>query len=279
MDTQKVQIVHADTPQAVTVDVQSTKVQIYVEARAVSTVVLWPKDISELSIEVFIGEEADCTVIFVLQSVSTSTCNVSQWSHVEAGGKVHWQNVTIGGAAVTQALISEIAGHDAESSVDWVFYARGKEHLTLSARNVFLWKNGGGEIVMKGVAEERAHVQAKGLIEIGSHGGGTNTYLTQEVLMLDPTAKVDAVPGLEIKTNDVKASHSASVARVTPEDLFYFASRGIEEMEARGMFIEGFLGDLLEKIHDVALRLRVHDAVTAAYRRYRGTLPTIPSLS
>jgi Fe-S cluster assembly protein SufB/Fe-S cluster assembly protein SufD len=72
--------------------------------------------------------------------------------------------------------------------------------------------------------------------------------------MLDPTAKVDAIPGLEIKTNDVKASHSATVSRVTSEDLFYFAARGIEETIARQMYIEGFLVEVVDKIEDSALQ-------------------------
>ena len=67
------------------------------------------------------------------------------------------------------------------------------------------------------------------MIEIGPEGTGTDACLTQEVLMLDPTAKVDAIPALEIRTNDVKASHSASVSRVTEEDLFYFGSRGLDQ--------------------------------------------------
>jgi Fe-S cluster assembly scaffold protein SufB len=107
---------------------------------------------------------------------------------------------------------------------------------------------------MKGVAEHTAHVFCDGMIEIGLQGGGTDTYLTENVLMLDGTAKVDAIPGLEIKTNDVKASHSATVSKVTPEDLFYFATRGIDETEARQMYIQGFLGDLTAKITDTAVQ-------------------------
>jgi Fe-S cluster assembly scaffold protein SufB len=95
------------------------------------------------------------------------------------------------------------------------------------------------------VAEGKAYVRCDGLLEIGPGGGGTDAYLTEDVLMLDPTAKIDAVPGLEIKTNDVKASHSATVSRVTPEDLFYFAARGISQAEARRMYVEGFLNSVL----------------------------------
>ena len=145
----------------------------------------------------------------------------------------------------------------AVSDVDWIFYAKGDDKHTLSARNVFEAQEGGGEITMKGVAEGKAHVRCDGLIDIGLQGGGTDTYLTEDVLMLDDTAKVDAVPGLEIKTNDVKASHSATVSKVTPEDLFYFASRGIDQTEARHMYVQGFLGDLTEKIVDVEIREEV----------------------
>ena len=55
------------------------------------------------------------------------------------------------------------------------------------------------------------------------------------------------MPGLEIHTNDVRASHSASVARITPEDLFYVQSRGLEMEEARKLFVVGFFGAVAEK--------------------------------
>ena len=83
--------------------------------------------------------------------------------------------------------------------------------------------------------------------------------------MLDDTAKVDAIPGLEIKTNDVKASHSATISKVTPEDLFYFASRGIAEKEARRMYVQGFLGDLTKRIEHTALRESVLEKIIARY--------------
>jgi Fe-S cluster assembly scaffold protein SufB len=105
------------------------------------------------------------------------------------------------------------------------------------------------------------------MIEISPGGGGTDTYLTEDVLMLDRTAKVDAIPGLEIKTNDVKASHSATVTRVTPEDLFYFSARGIPEHEARAMYIQGFLSDLAQKIGDERSRLLVLREVERKYER------------
>ena len=198
--------------------------------------------------EVSIGAEAVCTVLTVNAAKSDAVVSIKQSGSIGEGGSLKWQNVTLGGADVSHDVVSKAVGNDSESAIDWMFYAKGDERQVLTARNIFEGLRGGGEVLMRGVAEGKAHATAKGMIEIGEKGNGTNTYLTQQVLMLDLSAKVDAVPGLEIKTNDVKASHSATVARVTPEDLFYFAARGISTHEARAMFVQGFLGEITARI-------------------------------
>jgi Fe-S cluster assembly scaffold protein SufB len=167
---------------------------------------------------------------------------------------------------VEHALISHVQGENSESGIDWMFYAKGSEKQLLNVRNIFDGREGRGEILMRGIAEDHAHSICKGMIEIGLTGGGTNTYLTQEVLMLDATSKVDAIPALEIKTNDVKVSHSATVARVTEEDLFYFGARGIDPHEARRMFVLGFLGDITERIPDEKMREEVISAIEEKYQ-------------
>jgi Fe-S cluster assembly scaffold protein SufB len=192
-----------------------------------------------------------------------------QRSAIGANASVTWRNATIGGKSVEHDLRSHVIGEHGVSQIDWLFYARGDERQTLGVRNIFDGNTGGGKISMKGVAEERAHTACRAMIDIGLGGGGTDTYLTQEVLMLDKTSKVDAVPGLEIKTNDVKASHSATVSRVTEEDLFYFASRGIDQAEARRMFILGFIGDLAERVGDASAREHILAQVEEKYSRSR----------
>ncbi len=206
------------------------------------------------AVEIVAGDGAQVAFTSLQATDSRAELWLQQRARLGRGARCMVRNATLGGAKVTQAYRSQLAGDDATSSLEWMFYAKGSERYTLSARNVFDARNGGGEITMKGIAEQTAHVRCDGLIDIGLHGGGTDTYLTQEVLMLDSSAKVDAVPGLEIKTNDVKASHSATVARITEEDLFYFGARGIPRQEARHMFIRGFLEDIAEGVGDEGAR-------------------------
>jgi Fe-S cluster assembly protein SufD len=216
-----------------------------------------------LQIEVGEGGELE----YVLFQDAPAAAQVRLWQQAKLGkdAVIRWVVASVGGADIRHAVRSELQGEGAVSDVSVLCYARGTEKAAITVRNVFLAGHGGGEITMRAVGEDKAHLRLDGLIEIGLRGGGTDTYLTQEVLMLDPTARVDAVPGLEIKTNDVKASHSATVTRVTPEDLFYFGSRGIQEREARKMFVEGFLADLTQRILDEALRERVTEAISRKY--------------
>lgn len=200
------------------------------------------------------------TLITIQNSLSPKS-TILQRGKIGEGGALTWFNLTLGADPVAWDLRSDVRGDNGISEVNWLFLAQGKERYNLTMRNVFHGKNGRGEITVKGVVEDHAHVTAKGMIEIGKEGGGTETYLREAVLMLDATARVDAVPALEIKTNDVRASHSASVTKLNDEDLFYMGSRGISRDEARRMVIEGFLGSLLGKIEDEGIRKKMRKAI------------------
>ncbi len=211
-------------------------------------------------VEVTVGEGATCEVLTVQEGADGT---VRAGGRIAAGGSLRWRPVTIGGT-VRHDIRSTCMGDGARSEASWIVVACGGEYPRAVIRNEFAARNGGGEVAMRAVALSKGHALLDGRIEIGLGGGGTQTYLTQEALMLDSSAKIDAVPGLEIKTNDVKASHSATVSRVHPEDLFYVGSRGIAPDAAKRLLIEGFLGKLLEDIDDESLREGILARIIAA---------------
>lgn len=207
-------------------------------------------------------------------------------SRTAAGGAIYWHIVTLGGPPTPDPspgqpslrlrptsgrgehryeLISELIGKGATSSVDWISYVRGKECQSISVRNVFNAPDGGGEITMKSVAEGKSSATLHGMIEITEKGRGTVTHLTEDALILDPTAKINAVPALEIRTNDVKASHSAAISKVSPEQLFYLQSRGIPKQQARRIFVDGFLAELIGKIPDEGIREKILHEIRRHY--------------
>ena len=53
---------------------------------------------------------------------------------------------------------------------------------------------------------------------------------------------------LEIDNNDVRCTHGATVGPVDPNHLFYLRSRGIPERTAMRMLVQGFFGQVLDRI-------------------------------
>ncbi|MBU2213148.1 SufD family Fe-S cluster assembly protein [Patescibacteria group bacterium] len=215
---------------------ENRHIVLHAEEQSCSDFVMHIND-ANLNLAVVIENGAELTVHLLVQGGV-----IRQSGRVGENAKLHWKNETLG-SNVKQELVSEVEGTGSESSVHWIFRACKNDQLELSAKNIFKAANGRGEMIVKGVAEDHAKVSCNGMIEVGEGGVGSDVFLKEDILMLDKTAKVDALPGLEIKTNDVKASHTASVRHVSPEEIFYFASRGVDKQKAREMYREGFLGN------------------------------------
>ena len=97
---------------------------------------------------------------------------------------------------------------------------------------------------VKGVVRGGARVKIKGLVKIDEGAKQSDSFLSMKLLLLDDKSMATAEPELEIKNNEVKASHSASVGRIDEEQLFYLETRGISRTEAENLIIKGFLGNV-----------------------------------
>lgn len=105
-----------------------------------------------------------------------------------------------------------------------------------------------GRVIQKSILKDKSKSLFKGMIRIMENASKSNSYLSGRSILLDKDAKSDAIPGLEIFTNDVKATHSASVAQIDEEQIFYLGTRCLSKSEAERTIVEGFLEPLSRKM-------------------------------
>lgn len=98
-----------------------------------------------------------------------------------------------------------------------------------------------GETEIRAVVEDGGNLKLKGTILIQKDAVGAEAFLRFKVLLLGGNAKAEVDPELEILTNDVHASHAASVGQVDEEQLFYLMSRGFDRQKAVELIVEAFL--------------------------------------
>jgi len=82
----------------------------------------------------------------------------------------------------------------------------------------------------------------------------TDAKQTSRNLIIGNRAVIDTKPELEIYADDVKCAHGASVGDLDETALFYLRARGIPDVEARRMLIEGFVREAVETIEQPAIR-------------------------
>jgi Fe-S cluster assembly protein SufD len=107
--------------------------------------------------------------------------------------------------------------------------------------------------------ESVAVFDGKALIEHDAQG--SEAIQGAHTLLLSDTAQIHAKPHLEIYTDDLQASHGATVGQLDEEAMAYLQSRGIPEERAKRMMIDAFAADTLESIEDDGLRKHIETLI------------------
>jgi Fe-S cluster assembly protein SufB/Fe-S cluster assembly protein SufD len=97
------------------------------------------------------------------------------------------------------------------------------------------------KIIEKSILKDHSKSLFKGMIRISKNANKSRSFLSGRSILLSKDAKSDSIPSLEILTNDVKATHSASVSQIDDELIFYLQSRCLNKRDAERIIIEGFL--------------------------------------
>ncbi|TSC84689.1 MAG: Fe-S cluster assembly protein SufD [Parcubacteria group bacterium Gr01-1014_13] len=109
---------------------------------------------------------------------------------------------------------------------------------------------------------DKSTCSIEGAWSIEKEGHGADTYFAHHTLLLSANASAKTAPFLEIKTDDVKAGHAASVGKVDADALFYLLSRGLSEQQARALLVQGFFETELGAIDDEEIKNKIREAVT-----------------
>ena len=100
----------------------------------------------------------------------------------------------------------------------------------------------------KGILTGRSRAVFNGKVLVAKDAQHTDAKQQNKNLLLSANAEIDTKPQLEIFADDVLCSHGATVGQLDEDALFYFATRGIDRLEASGFLIHAFAEDNLRLI-------------------------------
>lgn len=135
----------------------------------------------------------------------------------------------------------ELTAAGAEAVVFGTFETHDRDNTEVKVIIHHKAPNTTANTTLKGVADDASRISFTGRIIIDHACANSNSFLTERILLLSDEAKAEAVPDLEILTDDVKCSHAASISRIPDSQLFYLMSRGLPRKKAEELIVEGFL--------------------------------------
>lgn len=207
-------------------------------------------------VEILVGDNASLTVAFVgLQgdaavSHSENSIKLGENAHLRHGV------INLGGKATRTTTSVQYAGPHAEVELLGLFFAGPGQHvenrLLVDHEQPYCTSDVNYKGALLGDTKSRdgiAHGVWVGDVFISPTAVGTNTYESNNNLMLSKATRMDSIPNLEITTGIIEgAGHASTTGRFDDEQLFYLQSRGIDELTARQLVVRGFFHDIVHQL-------------------------------
>lgn len=169
--------------------------------------------------------------------------------------------LTLGGRFSRVVTESIIRGLGCFSEMLGLYFADGDQHIDHRTLQNHVAGGSTSDLLYKGALKDYSRAVYSGLIRVEENAAQTDAYQVNRNLVLSDHAKAHSKPELEIKNNELRCTHGASVGQIDEEELFYLQSRGLTRESAERLIVYGFFQEVIERVRLEEIRNVLHDAV------------------
>ncbi len=155
------------------------------------------------------------------------------------------------------AVEISIKSPNAKVYIYGVYIGKKNDNFTLNTIQHHKVGESVSDLLIKGIFFDESKFHYEGLIRIDKKAQKSNAYQKNQNLVMSKEVFVDSRPYLEILANDVRCTHGSTTGQLDKEQLYFAKTRGLSEKEAQKMLLEGFIGDIFNKMEEVGLEKSV----------------------
>ena len=161
---------------------------------------------------------------------------------------MQWVDGNLGSKLTMKYPSVYLRGEGAHGEILSIAFASRGQHQDAGGKIVHAAPNTSSLITSKSISKDGGRGTYRGLIKVTKGARGSKSKVVCDALILDKDSRSDTYPVMEIDEADVSIAHEASVSRLEEEQLFYLMSRGLSEVEASTMIVNGFLDPLVKEL-------------------------------
>jgi len=153
---------------------------------------------------------------------------------------VEWVDGNLGSKVTMKYPGIYLMGEGAKGEVISVAFASEGQHQDAGAKIIHAAPNTTSTITSKSISKGGGRTSYRGLLKVHKGAENVKSFVRCDALMLDEVSRSDTYPSIEIDEDQVSIEHEASVSKISDEQLFYLMSRGLNEVDAKTMIVNGF---------------------------------------
>jgi Fe-S cluster assembly protein SufB len=127
-------------------------------------------------------------------------------------------------------------------------FAGAGQHQDAGGKIVHAAPNTTSNIVSKSISKGGGRTSYRGLLKVYEGCDDVSASVRCDALMIDKDSRSDTYPTMEVDAKRVTIGHEAKVGRLGDDELFYLMSRGITEVEAAKMIVNGFVEPIVKEL-------------------------------
>lgn len=212
-------------------------------------------------VEIHVGENAELRFV-ELQSWGNNVWNFShERARVQRDGYIDWIFGAVGSHLTKNFSDLDLVGEGANGRMSGFYFTDGNQHLDHDTQQNHIAPNTKSDLLYKGALKGESRSVWQGMIYVAPGAQKADGYQANRNIILSSNARADSIPGLEILADDVRCTHGATVSKLEQEPLFYLESRGIPQIEAERLVVEGFFDPIMQRIPFEGVRKRFQQAI------------------
>ncbi|PKR79700.1 Fe-S cluster assembly protein SufD [Brumimicrobium salinarum] len=193
-----------------------------------------------------------------LQTEAKDVLNISNEMFIQDESSNFLINtVTTGGQLTRNGLNVIVEGENCHTEMNGAYLGTEKQHIDNHTIIDQLYSNCTSSESYKGVMDDKSVGVFNGKVIVRQDAQKIEAYQSNKNILLSKGASVNSKPELEIYADDVRCSHGSTIGELDEEAIYYLRSRGISKKSAQQLLIAAFIGDILDKIQNEAVRAHV----------------------
>lgn len=183
----------------------------------------------------------------------------------DEGSNFTINTVTTGSLLTRNGLNVLVEGENCHTEMNGAYLGTEKQHLDNHTLIDQMDSNCISSETYKGVMDDKSVGVFNGKVIVRQDAQNIEAYQSNGNVLLSDNSTVNSKPELEIYADDVRCSHGSTIGQIDEDALFYLRSRGISKDKAKKLMVAAFIGDVLNKIDNEAVRASVDELFFEEY--------------